>query len=1828
MSDIIDKIFSRLQKRQAPKSLVAKVLDIPEASKSGDSFLWFKKLVLPFAVLVIVLGAGFYYYQNYLVHNIASAFELIAQDMDSAGVSPESVFILKSSKNISAVQVKKIIKINPEVDFEVKDLGGNRFQIKPLLKLSGNTIYQVSIEEGVAERDYSWAFQIKAPFATISTFPRHQSTGVPTNSSIEATFNRENLKNAKESFSISPKVEGRFEIKNDTIVFLPAKPLQNQTVYTVTIKKGLSAEGTDQPLAEDLTFAFETEPVSYNNYTSFDFSQGISYFDPGKEPSLSVYSYNLDFSSAEANLYSFKSKDDFIEKYYQSRNWDLGWTYYYRNSQVLDTSSLTKVASFKPQLTTVDYQSFINVPQKLSEGYYLLDIKVGGQNRQAWILVNNISHYYSLTDSNGLVWAYDFASKSPINNASIGYYDQNGQHHDLAKTGSDGLSEFVVPDIFNQKNSYDADYGKPKFLEIAPSGKPATLVLVSAGWWYYGPSSAAKTDFWSYLSTDRFTYKLTDKVQFWGVVKGKAQDYKNQKVKIQIREGYYYEPYYMPGYDNQDRPLAETEATISNFDTISGHIDYQGLKAGTYQILVLLNDKVVTQTSLEILDYVKPAYKISVTPNKNSVFAGQPVEFNVEAKFYDGTPVGSLNFNYSGYDGSRQLTGKVTTNSKGQGKLTITPQYQAVGYYPSSLYLSFVPEAVEEADINSEYGASVLVFGPKVYIQSSYTYSGDYNYSIKAKTNEIVLESGLDSRGENSNYWDYIGSAVAGANLQALVEKMENLQIEDGVYYDPITKTSLPKYRYEERKTIFGTYDGSTDSNGEWVFNVNLPQQERVYYNIKISGKDQNGRVYISQLYPYFYQTSDYQNNADNLVLSLNFEGGNGSAYGYDYSYSKDFSIGEKVSMSLQAESGKQHLTGKTLFYRYGRDGIGKVSLKDDLKFEENFDDGFRPAASYKAVVFGPFGFVESNSIMANYQQSDADLNIEIKPDKESYKPGDTAKVSVNVKNKNGQASIGELNLSVVDEAVFDVLPYYWQQDILQSLYEIDYSDPVVGLSDFTPAGLKNANGGAEGGGCFLPGTKILMADGSYKNIEDIKVGDLVLTRVTESDAKNLQFSIVQGISSHVVGDYLIFNNNLKVTGEHKLYVNGQWLEAGKIKVGDKLSGENGEEIKVESIKKVLAPKTMVYNFNAGKYHTYFAGGVFAHNAEKGGGYRSEFLDTASFQNKNLSGGKAEFEFKIPDNITSWRVTATTFDGGKIFAGQKSELLPVSLPFFVDAVTSNTYLSLDKPVITVRAYGANYNSSQNTVFNLDIDALGIHETQTIKNGQTDFALPSLPVGDYELKIKGKQGNLEDGIVKKFKVVNSYFTSSSQNSVSLSSGLKGINFNDPGYLDVSFVDEGKALFYDQLKAAEHSYGKRSDQAAAAYFAKLMLKQYFGENKEIDSIDLSAYQVPEEGLALFTYGDSDLELSAMISDLLPDYVYQNQLQAYFKNASKDQNADLSRISKALYGLSVLKQPVLTKLQLIKNEPDLTLEDKVYVALGMARLGDKENARSYYLTQIAPELHREGGQAWVESESNQTKRVKQTALIGTLSSAIGEFKDTDLIWKYLNQNRPEDDLDLLERMMIVRDGIAKKSSEQASFKFTVNGKTEEVKLENGQGKTIKFSKAERDSIEFKDVKGKVSALAITETGADPDSLNKNSQLSIKRSFWVGGKQTTNFKEGDTVIVKLEFQIATKALAGAYQIVDFVPSGLRPVSNLWQRGLASNYMECSQKIAPITIDGNKVYFPSYNYNSKNCSTYTIEYYARVASKGEFTASPPLIQSINNFESLNIGDKQKIIIK
>jgi hypothetical protein len=155
--------------------------------------------------------------------------------------------------------------------------------------------------------------------------------------------------------------------------------------------------------------------------------------------------------------------------------------------------------------------------------------------------------------------------------------------------------------------------------------------------------------------------------------------------------------------------------------------------------------------------------------------------------------------------------------------------------------------------------------------------------------------------------------------------------------------------------------------------------------------------------------------------------------------------------------------------------------------------------------------------------------------------------------------------------------------DFAQHLKDKGYSLPawLVDLLDRITEAAENRR--KWGDACFLAGTQIEMADGSTKNIEDIVVGDTVVSY--DIDSEEWKTGIVSYVFYHNPSEmtdyYLVLNDDLEITPNHPIFVNGTQITAGELQVGDVF----GDNI-ITSID-MIYERVPTFNFEVVPYHTY-----------------------------------------------------------------------------------------------------------------------------------------------------------------------------------------------------------------------------------------------------------------------------------------------------------------------------------------------------------------------------------------------------------------------------------------------------------------------------------------------------------------------------------------------------------------------------------------------------------------------------------------------------------------
>jgi alpha-2-macroglobulin len=1574
---------------------------------------------------------------------------------DTHGIDPAAGFLLKAAAPMNLREVEQALTVQPAAAVQVEAKSSKEFVIKPVAALKAGQVYRVELASRAGlSRAYNWSFQTQAAFRIVGTLPRNQGAGVPANTGIELIFSHEDYADADPYVTITPAVEGRFERHKKTLAFVPKNPLQPGTVYTVTAKAGLPQTAGEGKLAGDYTFTFETAPEQPNKgpYNTLHVPEELAEFPEGQAPYFQTW---LEEKGARIDVavYRYGDAAAFAGALgrFDAVPW---WASYARMQYREETGSLSKVAAFQTELTHYDNYmgSYLHFPEALPAGYYLADLTWKGEHKQLRFQVTDLSNYVAVTTTETLVWLNDLTTGAPVAGAKVAPIGAG----ESATTDADGVAVLKTPGVATTERLTGI------YLQAQAGGKEAVVVAPGMTYWYGGGPPARKDLYWKYLYLDRGLYRPDDTVHLWGIVRPREKSAAPiEQVTARITRGDWYGP------DNEPIPLAETTLAVQDA-TFTGKLQLPGLKPGWYEVALYAGQDLLTTRYMEVMNYTKPAYKVEIKPDKQAVFTGEPVTFSAHAAFFEGTPVPDLRIDYS----LDSRDGQMVTDSGGRASVTLRPTAAPYGN-PSWQWYSIraaLPEAGEIAD-----SGHIMVYRSDVLLRSETKTEADGRVTISGQVNQVDL-TGVNA----GTTWDVTGAPVAGRTVQIALIEENWIKQEAGEYYDFIQKTVHKLYNYKDDHKLLGTHTVTTGSDGTYRFEWQADPSRR--YTATVSVADSKGTV-----------------ESQNVWFSGKaYEGMAGSLYWGRYTHlaptvegKYQWKLGEPVTLEMRRDQAPNPDRPRGYLFYTSRLGLREQLVQDSGRFTYALKEADVPAIHVTGVYFDGRSYTEANPFILRLDPAERSMQVAITTDKESYRPGETVNVTVAVTDKAGSPVRAQVNLNLVDEALYALQDQ--RVDLLQSLY-----------GEWVPNGV------------------------------------------------------------------------LRTRWSHHLPKPGFGAEKG----GD------------------------------------------------GGGARKDFKDAIFFESVATDGsGRATASFKVPDNLTTWRLTYHAVEPGTMQAASGTTGVRVTLPFFVETVQNDTYLVGDRPVITARTYGTALQSGQTVTLGGRLQGPVVMGDilVTAKAYESEgFRLPRLDkAGTYAVTMSGEApGGLKDAVEKPLNVVDTYLQQRKVDFHLLAPGAK-VKGPTEGTVDLIVSDYARGQYLRLLGDLRWQWGNRFEQKLSRWMAGELLKQYTSLEQhtmaEEEAPDTFAYQAPDGSIAILPYADGDLYLSALAADLLPDGFDQASLEAYFTKVADSDQESRERKIQALYGMAAIGRPVLQAAHNLTDVKDLTLDEQLHLALAIAELGDLEGARPLYRAILAAHGERLGPDARIKTGRDQDEILTRTALAGMLAAKLGEAEGPAFAG-YLVQNWGRDVLLVLEEAIMAADGLATAPAEAVSVTYVADGKEIKQELKPGQTQRLTVTAKQLSAMEFPAVTGQVALTVMYEAPLDRADLKQRDGFAVKRSYSVNGKETTTFRSGDLVKVTLTYEIPATAPGGVYELTDYLPSGLKRIEKPWQNGI--NWER--DMGWPIDANGPKATY----WASREAKYKTITYYARVITPGEYTAEEPVLQHQRSGLIYAAGGRQRVTIE
>ncbi len=644
----------------------------------------------------------------------------------------------------------------------------------------------------------------------------------------------------------------------------------------------------------------------------------------------------------------------------------------------------------------------------------------------------------------------------------------------------------------------------------------------------------------------------------------------------------------------------------------------------------------------------------------------------------------------------------------------------------------------------------------------------------------------------------------------------------------------------------------------------------------------------------------------------------------------------------------------------------------------------------------------------------------------------------------------------------------------------------------------------------------------------------------------------------------------------------------------------------------------------------------------KGGGgdgdsMRSNFKDTAQFlTGKTDATGKTTLSFKLPDDLTSWRVTAVAVTDAAQ-AGVSLSNIAAKLPLFVSPLFSKTYIEGDDVLFAARAYGENLTEGTPVTFTATVSGGGGgKEDQTIPGefGKlSNFNFGKLAAGEYKVVLGATAAEITDKVEYAFSVKKTGLEMPITHEIDAGGAANLAASKYPIWL--GFYDKQYYEYINTLNSLSSARGNRVDQQIAAVVANSLMEKYSDNDDIIElyadkdlTVDFADYQNSNGGIRAYIYDYEDIVLTARVAVAAPELFDQRAIILALNRQLRGGAYAPSDTAAAIMGLAALKQPVLTDAKaLLKNKDVLSDNGILYLILALAYLGDTDGAQAAFDANIAPKIESNETWAFYNIKSGQLNQattddlsysdyyanygkgeqltltttganLRTTALVLLAAQQLG-FDNTDAFLRYVRDNSAYDASTLLEQTAYLARFVPK-NTDTAVVAFNRGLFPTTLELKKGGIRFVPFSKNQlvKSNITVKngDV-GIVASLVGT-----PDHLGSAPSGDITVTKTIRPESGSVLKAGELALIELTVTLGDNAPAGEYKLAEWVPSSLRYSNTYLDKGIDMWLESQENQRLMITLYHASEDTFAMDGTRQRKNTYRYSYLARCVMEGEST--------------------------
>ena len=498
-------------------------------------------------------------------------------------------------------------------------------------------------------------------------------------------------------------------------------------------------------------------------------------------------------------------------------------------------------------------------------------------------------------------------------------------------------------------------------------------IVASQTGWHRAGSVSHNQEKLVHVSTDRPIYQPGQTVFFKGIIRqdddGQAENVNNGfRVVTNV-------------YDSRNNQLWQFELETNDFGTVNGSFQIaEGASLGTYQIRMVAGDYQET-ISFKVEEYRKPEYEVTTFLSDTRVSRSQAVDVTVASSYFFGSPVANADVvvnawsvSSDGYFYNKRQIASGRTDDLGN--------YEAIWKPTDS------GRYVIEAVVRDSSNFSIAGVVPAQVFETAEL--------LGVERGQYVYQPG-DLVRMRTSVTDLYGKPVVGRAVTAAVARYAR----GGGY------SAIP-----------GAFSAISDNAGNAVIDLNLA--EPGWYRATTFIVDDNGHRMERVRYFLVWNSSwqGYLRQDDSLHITADKE---------------HYRPGDVATFVIESDtSGPARLT----FERGRIYEIQDIELTTPITIVEipvtttfapnvfvtvqRWDelDNSLTERTYKSI---PDAMLRIATVSIQVTPTDQLLNLEIIPERDQYGPGETAVLTLSVTNAQGIPVSAEIELALVDEAIFSL---------------------------------------------------------------------------------------------------------------------------------------------------------------------------------------------------------------------------------------------------------------------------------------------------------------------------------------------------------------------------------------------------------------------------------------------------------------------------------------------------------------------------------------------------------------------------------------------------------------------------------------------------------------------------------------------------------------------------------------------------------------------------------------------------------------------------------------